>query len=143
MKLTLDWQKPFLHDRLIHEESSAHGRPSKIDLYPVTVGRVVPKLYVGPQDGLLVGRAIGDGKLECVNDGDIDGGDEKCFDGALDIVGKLEFSSDGDDEDVGLSVGIWDGLIVMVGDDEDRPLGIDEDRLIGLNEGSSLLDEGN
>lgn len=90
-----------------------------------------------------MGRAVEDGKLECVNDGDIDGDDEKCFDGAFDIVGKLEFSSDGDDEDVGLSVGLWDGLIVMVGDDEDRPLGIDEDRLIGLNEGSSLLNEGN
>lgn len=55
----------------------------------------------------------------------------------------MECSSDGDDEDVGLSVGIWDGLIVMVGDDEDRLLGLDEDRIIGLDEGSSLLNEGN
>lgn len=52
MKLTLDWHKPFLHDKLIHEESSVHGRPSKIDLYPVIVGGVVTKLNVGLQDGL-------------------------------------------------------------------------------------------
>ena len=136
MQLTLAWHKPFLHDRLIHEGSSVHGRPSKIDLYPVTVGRVVPKPYVGLQDGLSVGGAVEDGRLECMEDGesDNDGGDEKRFDGASDNVGKLECSSDGDDEDVGLSVGIWDGLIVMVGDDEDRPLGLDEDRLVGFTE---------
>ena len=81
-----------------------------------------------------MGGAVADGKLECVKDGDIDivGGDENCFVGASDKVGKLECSSDGDDEDVGLSVGICDGLIVMVGDDEDRPLGLNEDRLVGF-----------